>query len=61
VVVALVTPVLRPCRSCRDHPTFGQTTVRKLCRHRPALVLLGGVASRLLAQLALRAEPVFSC
>jgi hypothetical protein len=30
------------------------------CPHRPALTLLGGIASRLLAQPALRAEPVFS-
>jgi hypothetical protein len=30
------------------------------CLHRPALALLGGIASRLLAQPALRAEPVFS-
>jgi hypothetical protein len=31
------------------------------CLHRSALALLGGIASRLLAQPALRAEPVFSC
>jgi hypothetical protein len=30
------------------------------CPHRPALALLGGVASRLLAQPPLRVEPVFS-
>jgi hypothetical protein len=30
------------------------------CLHRLALALLGGVASRLLAQPALRVEPVFS-
>jgi hypothetical protein len=53
--------ILGLCRSCRGRPTFGQTTVGKLCLHRPAPVLLGGVASRLLAQPALRAEPVFSC
>jgi hypothetical protein len=54
-------PVLGLCRSCRGRPTFGQTTVGKLCLHRPAPVLLGGVASRPLVQPALRAEPVFSC
>jgi hypothetical protein len=54
--MALVTPVLGFCRSCRGQPTFGQTTVGKLCLHRPAPVLLGGVANRLLAQPALRTE-----
>jgi hypothetical protein len=59
--VALVTPVLRLCRSCRDRPAFGPTTVERLCLHRPAPSLLGGVVSRLLAQPALRTEPVFLC
>jgi hypothetical protein len=53
-------PVLGLYRSYRGQPAFGQTALGKLCPHRPAPVLLGGVASRLLAQLALQAEPVFS-
>jgi hypothetical protein len=61
VVVALVTLALRPYWSCRGCPAFGKTAVGVLCLHRPAPVLLGGVASRLLAQPALRVEPVFSC
>jgi hypothetical protein len=59
-VVAFVTPILRLCRSCRGQPTFGKTTIGGLLSSSPALALLGGVASRLLAQPALWAEPVFS-
>jgi hypothetical protein len=35
--------------------------LEEFCLHRPAPVFLGGVVSRLLAQPALRVEPVFSC
>jgi hypothetical protein len=51
--------VLGLCHSYRGRPTFGQTTVGRLCLHRPAPVLLGGVVSRLLAQPALQAEQAF--
>jgi hypothetical protein len=35
LVVALVTPVLRPCRSCRGKPTFGKTAVGGLLSSSP--------------------------
>jgi hypothetical protein len=40
-------------------PLSAKQPLEESCLHRPALALLGGVASRLLAQPALRAEPVF--
>jgi hypothetical protein len=41
-------------------PLSATQPLEESCLHRSALALLGGVASRLLAQPALRAEPVFS-
>jgi hypothetical protein len=41
-------------------PLSAKQPLEDSCLHRPALALLGGVSSRLLAQPALRAEPVFS-
>jgi hypothetical protein len=40
-------------------PLSVKQPLEESCLHRPALALLGGVASRLLAQPALGAEPVF--
>jgi hypothetical protein len=40
-------------------PLSAKQPLEESCLHRPALALLGVVASRLLAQPALRAEPVF--
>jgi hypothetical protein len=40
-------------------PLLAKQPLEESCLHRPALALLGGVASRLLAQPALRAESVF--
>jgi hypothetical protein len=41
-------------------PLLAKHPLEESCLHRPALALLGGVASRLLVQAALRAEPVLS-
>jgi hypothetical protein len=41
-------------------PLSAKQPLEDSCLHRPALNLLGGVTNRLLAQPALRAEPVFS-
>jgi hypothetical protein len=41
-------------------PLSAKWPLEDSCLHRSALALLGGVASRLLAQPVLRAEPVFS-
>jgi hypothetical protein len=51
--VACIMPVPRLCRSCRGQATFGETAVGEVLSSSPALALLGGVASWLLAQLAL--------
>jgi hypothetical protein len=40
-------------------PLSAKQPLEKSCLHRPALDLLGGVASRLLVQPALLAEPFF--
>jgi hypothetical protein len=40
-------------------PLSVKELLEESCLHRLALALLGGVASRLLAQPTLRAEPVF--
>jgi hypothetical protein len=40
-------------------PLLAKQPLEESCLHRPTLALLGGVASRLLAQPALRAGPVF--
>jgi hypothetical protein len=57
--VACVMPVPRLCRSCRGQATFSEAAVGGVLSSSPALALLSGVASRLLAQLALWMEPVF--
>jgi hypothetical protein len=57
--VACVIPVPRLCRSCRGQAIFGKAAIGWVLSSSPALALLGGVASRLLAQLALWTEPVF--
>jgi hypothetical protein len=58
--VACIMLVPRLCRSCRGQATFGEAAVEGVLSSSPALALLGGVASRLLAQPALWIEPVFS-
>jgi hypothetical protein len=40
-------------------PLSAKQPLEDSCLHRPALALLGGVVSRLLAQSGLRVEPVF--
>jgi hypothetical protein len=57
--VAGITPVPYLCQSCRGHASFGEATVGGILLSSPALALLGGVASRLLAQPALWTGPVF--
>jgi hypothetical protein len=56
--VASVTPVPRFCRSCWGQ-AFGEVAVGGVLSSSPALALLGGFASRLLAQPVLWKEPVF--
>jgi hypothetical protein len=51
--------VPRLCRSCQGQATFGEAAVGGILSSLPALALLGGVASRLLAQPALWTESVF--
>jgi hypothetical protein len=50
--VACVMPIPRLCRSCQGQATFGEAAIGGVLSSSPALALLGGVASRLLAQLA---------
>jgi hypothetical protein len=57
--VAGITPVPRICRPCRDQATFGEAAFGGVLSSSAAPALHGGVASRLLAQLALWMEPVF--
>jgi hypothetical protein len=57
--MACVMPVPHLCRSCRGHATFGEAAVGGVLSSSPALALLGGDASRLLAQPALWIEPIF--
>jgi hypothetical protein len=57
--MACVMPVPRLCRSCQGQATFDEAAVGGVLLSSPALALLGGVASRLLAQPALWTEPVF--
>jgi hypothetical protein len=57
--VAGITPVPRLYRSCRVQATFGEATVGGILSSSPALALLGGVASRLLARPTLWTETDF--
>jgi hypothetical protein len=57
--VACIMPVPCLCRSCRGQATFGEAAVGGVLSSSPALALLGGVSSRLMAQPALWTEPVF--
>jgi hypothetical protein len=57
--VACIMPVPRLCQSCRGQATFGEAAIGGVLSSSSALALLGGVASRLLAQPALWTEPVF--
>jgi hypothetical protein len=54
--MASVTPVPHLCRSCRVQATFGEAAVGGILLSSPALALLDGVASRLLAQPVLWTE-----
>jgi hypothetical protein len=55
--VAGVTLVSRFCRSCRRHASFVKASIGGVSLSSPARAFRGEVASRLLAQLALRLKP----
>jgi hypothetical protein len=57
--MAGVMRVPRFCRSCPGQATFGETAVGRVSSSSPALALLDGVASRLLAQPVRWSKPVF--
>jgi hypothetical protein len=58
-VMTFVTPVLASVALVGASPLSVKQPLEGFCLHHPALDLLGGVASRLLAQPALQAKPVF--